>query len=122
MVDFAGVLPAWWLALSGALAAGAAAALGGGVAGPCAQRRARSRWRPGRAGDLFDDIPPLRALRGHPLRLCVVLALAERAARSTLVEWHAEHSLAEGLQRGVAEALAFDRLLRGARPRVGARR
>ena len=68
-----------------------------------------------------------RPVRRHPAaaRACaatrcgcaLALALRERRAAITLVEWHAEHSLAEGLQRGIVEALAFERLLRRARPR-----
>ena len=60
----------------------------------------------GPAGDLFDDIPPLRFLRGHPLRLCTLAAVAI-GTLVTLAEWQAEHSLQEGLQRGIAEALVL---------------
>jgi MFS family permease len=104
-VDFIGVLPAWWLALSGALAAGAMAAL-------VAARRALANssatvvFASGPAGDLFDDVPVLRRLRGHPLALCVSAAVASGVV-VTLAEWHAERSLAEGLQRGIFEAVAL---------------
>jgi MFS family permease len=104
-VDFIGVLPAWWLALSGALAAGAMAAL-------VAARRALANssatvvFASGRAGDLFDDVPALRRLRGHPLALCVSAAVASGVV-VTLAEWHAERSLAEGLQRGIFEAVVL---------------
>ena len=104
-VDFIGVLPAWWLALSGALAAGAMAAL-------VAARRALANssatvvLASGPAGDLFDDVPVLRRLRGHPLALCVSAAVASGVV-VTLAEWHAERSLAEGLQRGIFEAVAL---------------
>ena len=104
-VDFIGVLPAWWLALSGALAAGAMAAL-------VAARRALANssatvvFAAGRAGDLFDDVPALRRLRGHPLALCVSAAVASGVV-VTLAEWHAERSLAEGLQRGIFEAVVL---------------
>ena len=105
VVNFAGVLPVWWLILSGTLAAGATAAL-------VAARRALARssstlaLASGPPGDLFDDIPPLRGLRAHPLRLCLLAALGT-GGLVTLAEWHAEHSLAEGVQRGVFEALAL---------------
>jgi hypothetical protein len=105
VVDFATVLPVWWLALTAALAALAAAAL-------AAAWRAVSRGAAtvslaaGPAGDLYDDLPPLRPLRGHPLRLWAVLVLASGGAM-TLFEWHAERSLTEGLQRGAFEAVVF---------------
>jgi hypothetical protein len=103
--DFIGVLPAWWLVLSGALAVGAMAAL---VA--AWQRLARSSATvvaaSGPAGDLFDDLPALRRLRGHPLALCVAGALASGVV-VTIAEWHAERSFTEGLQRGAFEALAL---------------
>ena len=105
VVNFIGVLPAWWLALSGTLALGATAALAAGW-----QAHAHSArtvvLAPGPAGDLFDDLPPLRALRGHPVRLWILSVLATGGI-VTIGVWHAEHSLAEGLQRGVFEALAL---------------
>ncbi len=104
-VNFIGVLPAWWLALSGVLGAGAMAAL-------AVARRALAQSSttvvaaPGPAGDVFDDVPLLRALRGRPLVLCVGGALASGVV-VTIGEWHAEHSFSEGLQRGIFEALAL---------------
>ncbi|HEY1538737.1 MAG TPA: hypothetical protein VGF63_05010, partial [Solirubrobacteraceae bacterium] len=59
----------------------------------------------GPAGDIFDDLPPLRALRAHPWQLCATVA-GGVAIAMTLVAWHAEQSLAEGLQRGIVEGLA----------------
>jgi hypothetical protein len=105
VADFIGVLPAWWLVLSGALAISATAAL---VAAWLALARSSVTVAAaaGPAGDLFDDIPLLRALRGHPLALCLSGALASGVA-VTIAEWHAEHSFAEGLQRGLFEALAL---------------
>jgi hypothetical protein len=105
VADFIGVLPAWWLVLSGALAIGATAAL---VAAWLALARSSATVAAaaGPAGDLFDDIPLLRALRGHPLALCLTGALASGVV-VTIAEWHAEHSFVEGLQRGVFEALAL---------------
>jgi hypothetical protein len=105
-INFSSVLPGWWIALVATLAGVAGAALltttvglrryGGLVAGTA-----------GPAGDVFDDIPVIRLrwLRGRPWRLgaaaCLIVGLA-----MTGFEWHAEHSLLEGLQRGVFEGLA----------------
>ena len=105
VANFIGVLPAWWLLLSGALAIGATAALVAAWLG-LARSAVTVAAAAGPAGDLFDDIPLLRALRGHPLALCVTGALASGAV-VTIAEWHAEHSFAEGLQRGAFEALAL---------------
>jgi hypothetical protein len=104
-VNFIAVLPAWWLILSGTLAAGATAAL---VAARQALAHSATTvaLAPGPAGDLFDDIPLLRTLRAHPLLLCVSAALASGLV-VTIAEWHFEHSFAEGLQRGIFEALAL---------------
>ena len=114
------VLPAWWLALAFALSAAATGALAYAwrVGAHASSTLATAA---GPAGDLFDDIPLLRALRGHPVRLCAGLALASGAA-ITVLEWHAEHSLAEGLQRGIAEALAFSLCFAALSRLVGARR
>jgi hypothetical protein len=105
-INFSSVLPGWWVALVAMLAGVAGAALlnasaghrryGGLVAGTA-----------GPAGDVFDDIPliRLRWLRGRPWLLgaaaCVIVGLA-----MTGFEWRAEHSLMEGLERGVFEGLA----------------
>lgn len=105
VVDFIGVLPAWWLALSGSLATVATAALLAVAAG-LMRTSATVVLASGPAGDLFDDLPPLRRLRGHPIRLCAGTALLIGTV-ITLLEWHAEHSLAEGLQRGLFEAVAM---------------
>jgi hypothetical protein len=113
-------MPAWWLALTGGLSLLATAAL------VAAWRLAAVGSRTlaladGPAGDMFDDIPPLRRLRGHPLRTGVGFALASGAV-ITLVEWHAERSLAEGLQRGTAEAIVFTICFVAFGRAVGARR
>lgn len=105
VIDFIDVMPLWWLVLAGGLSALATAAL------VAAWRTASVGSRTvaladGPAGDMFDDIPLLRPLRGHPLRTCLGFALASGTA-ITLVEWHAERSFAEGLQRGGAEAIVF---------------
>jgi hypothetical protein len=119
-LDYVRVVPAWWLVLAFALSAAATGALAGAwrVGARAASTLATAA---GPAGDLFDDIPPLGVLRGHPVRLCAGLALASGGA-ITLLEWHAEHSLAEGLQRGIAEALAFSLCFAALGRLVGARR
>lgn len=119
-VDFIGVLPAWWLALSGTLAFAALVAL-------AAARRTLARGAltvalaGGPPGDLFDDLTPLRRLRGHPLALCIGGALASGVV-VTVGEWHAEHSFAEGLQRGAFEALALSIGFAALGRAIGARR
>jgi hypothetical protein len=75
---------------------------------------------PGPAGDLSEDLPLPRAVDDRPGRLCAALALA-LALVMTLGAWHAERSLAEGLERGVPEALIFVAAFALLGPRVGAR-
>jgi hypothetical protein len=105
VIDFLGVLPAWWLALNGSLALVALVAL-------VRAWRTVSRGAmtlaliPGPSGDIYDDIPPLRVLRGHPLALWA-LATAAVGGAVTALAWHAEHSLAEGIERGGFEVLAL---------------
>lgn len=119
-LDFVGRQPAWWVALFGGVSlltsAATLAAWRSAAAG--SQTLALAA---GPAGDLFDDLPLLRPLRGHPLRLWGAFALASGLAVG-LVEWHAEHSLAEGLQRGGAEAVAFTLCFIVLGRAVGARR
>ena len=119
-VDYVRVLPAWWLALAFTLSTAAIVALGSAwrIAARASSTLATAA---GPAGDLFDDIPLLRVLRGHPVRLWAGLALASGTA-ITLFEWHAEHSLAEGVQRGVAEVLVFSLCFAALSRVVGARR
>jgi hypothetical protein len=119
-VDYVQVLPAWWLVLAFALSAAATVALAGAWR---IGARASSTLvaAAGPAGDLFDDIPVLRVLRGHPVRLWAGLALTSGAA-ITLLEWHAEHSLVEGVQRGVAEVLVFSVCFAALSRLVGVRR
>ena len=119
-VNFIGVLPAWWLALSGTMAAGATAALVA-ARGALVRSSATVVASAGPAGDLFDDIPALRWLRGRPLALCVGGALLSGVV-VTIAEWHAERSLAEGLQRGVFEALALSIGFAALGRLIGARR
>jgi hypothetical protein len=119
-VDYAAVLPVWWLGLAFGLSAAATAGL---IAAWRLGARASATLATaaGPAGDLFDDVPALRMLRGHPVRLWAGLALASGAA-ITLLAWHAEHSLAEGLQRGGAEMLVFSLCFAALSRLVGARR
>ncbi|HEY1458005.1 MAG TPA: hypothetical protein VGF15_05765 [Solirubrobacteraceae bacterium] len=104
--DFSAVLPAWWLVLFGGLAATAGLAL----LGACA-RLVRTASivsdTSGPAGDLFDDLPVIRSswLRQRPWHLGALAWIAV-ALSMTVWEWYAEHSLAEGLQRGAFEGLA----------------
>ena len=122
VVDFSERLPAWWLALSGSLAAVAGAGLWA-----AARTRARARsvvsGANGPAGDIFEDLPLLgwSWLRSRPWLLGALAALAVGFAMGAF-EAHAEHSVLEGIQRGgfegVAAALGFVALGRaiGARP------
>jgi hypothetical protein len=105
VINFLGVLPTWWLALSGTLALGALVALLTAW-GTVARGAATVALTPGPPGDIYDDIPPLRALREHPLALWA-LATAVVGGAVTAFTWHAEHSLAEGLQRGGFEVVAL---------------
>jgi len=120
VVDFINVLPAWWLALSGSMTA---LASGGLVAAWRAHARSAATvsLAQGPAGDVFDDLPPLRALREHPLRLGALAALTLGTA-TTLLAWHAEHSLAEGLERGGFEAVALLACFAALGRAIGARR
>ena len=106
VADFSSVLPGWWLALVGGLAAVAGAALL--VASVRLARAGAIVTRTGGcAGDVFDDLPAIRWswLRAHPWRLGIIASLIVAVAM-TLLGWHAEHSLIEGVERGVLEGLA----------------
>lgn len=105
VINFATRLPVWWLVPTGGLAvlAGIALAFAWRLV---AVASGTVTLADGPAGDIYDDLPPLRPLRGHPLRLWAAVALFCGGAM-TLFEWHAEHSFAEGLQRGIAEAVIF---------------
>ncbi len=61
---------------------------------------------PGPSGDLADDVPLPAALAARPWALCALVAVAV-GGLMTLGAGQAESSLAEGLQRGGAEALAI---------------
>jgi hypothetical protein len=118
--DFIAVLPVWWLLLSGALVGLATVALVSAWMA-IARGSATIALSAGPPGDIFDDIPPLRGLRGHTLRLWALAALVVGGA-VTVLEWHAEHSLAEGLQRGLFEALALSVCFAMLGRAIGARR
>ena len=105
VVNFLAVMPAWWLALSGTLAAGATVALAVSLH-TLRQGGSTLALAEGPAGDLYDDIPPLRALRPHPLVLWALATLVVGGV-VTVAAWHAEHSLVEGLERGGFEVLAL---------------
>jgi Domain of unknown function (DUF1707) len=106
VVDFSSVLPAWWLALVAGLAGVA------GVALLAAAKRlvgagAIIAGTGGPPGNVFDDVPSIdwRWLRRRPWRLGAIASLTVFLAM-TLLGWHAEHSLIEGIERGVIEGLA----------------
>jgi len=73
---------------------------------PSCAARTRCPWRPGRPVTCSTTSRRCAACAAHPLRLCLLAALGT-GGLVTLAEWHAEHSLAEGVQRGVFEALAL---------------
>ncbi|HEY3725936.1 MAG TPA: DUF1707 domain-containing protein [Solirubrobacteraceae bacterium] len=106
LADFSQRLPAWYLGLVGGLGAVAAAAL---YLAFSALRHAQAivSGSDGAAGDVYDDLPLIAWpwLRSRPWRLGAVGTLII-ALIMTLFFAHAEHSLAEGLQRGIAEGLA----------------
>lgn len=106
VMDFSSTLAAWWLALvSGAAGLVALALL-------AAMRRLSHAGEivsevDGPAGDIFDDVPlpGSRWLRRRPWCLGA-LAVTGVTAVMTVVVWHAERSLVEGLERGVFEGIA----------------
>jgi hypothetical protein len=106
VVDFSERLPAWWLGLVGGLAAIAGVGL---FAAGRALVRARSiaSAAPGWAGDIYDDLPLLRwrPLRTRPWLLGALASVAVGLALGAF-EAHAEHSVFEGIQRGLFEGLA----------------
>ena len=105
VVDFALVLPVWYLALIGGTAAIASVAL---AAALHSLRGAASivSGAPGPAGDVYDDLPvPGREwLRRHPWQLGVLGSIA-LASVATIAQAHAERSLTEGLERGIFEGV-----------------
>ena len=122
VVDFSERLPAWWLGLVGGLAAVAGVGLFA-AARTLVRARAIVSGAQGQAGDIYDDLPLLgwRWLRSRPWLLGALAALAVGLALGAF-EAHAEHSVVEGIQRGMFEgfvaAVGFVVLGRaiGARP------
>ncbi len=104
VVNFSAIQPAWYVGLVEGLAGLSVVALGAAAA---SLRRTGDLVvsRTGPAGDIFDDLPVLRRLRDRPWQMCAIVAGGVGLAM-TLAEWHAERSLAEGLQRGIFEGVA----------------
>jgi len=106
VVDFSERLPPWWLGLIGGLAALAGAGL---FAASRVLVRARTivSSTDGRAGDIYDDLPLFgwRPLRTRPWLLGAFASVAVGLALGGF-EAHAEHSVIEGVQRGLFEGLA----------------
>ena len=105
VIDFSERLPAWWLGLVGGLAA--VAGIGLFVAARTAVRaRAIVSGTHGHSGDIYDDLPLLgwSALRKRPWLLGALASLAVGLALGG-VEAHAEHSVFEGIQRGMFEGV-----------------
>jgi hypothetical protein len=95
--------PAWWFAL--ALASGTAALVAlGGSAVALAGARAVTAGGDGDAPGLVADLPPL--LRRHARAVAPAAGIAAVAAMA-VGSAIAEHSLLEGLTRGVLEGIAF---------------
>jgi hypothetical protein len=105
VVDFSERLPAWWLGLVGGLAALAGVGLFA-AARTFVRARAIVSGAPGQAGDIYDDLPLLagRPLRARPWLLGALASVAVGLALGAF-EAHAEHSVFEGIQRGVFEGL-----------------
>jgi Domain of unknown function (DUF1707) len=105
VVNFSAVLPAWWLALTGGLGA-----VAGGALFAASTKLARAgtliSGAAGEAGDVYDDLPLLRWawLRRHPWRLGAIASLGATVLMTLFVA-RAEHSLFEGVQRGLFEGL-----------------
>lgn len=106
VINFSSRLPTWWLISVGACAALA----GGGLVAAwrgVADARSIAAAAPGPAGDIFDDLPvldwPWLRARAWVMGAAAVVAVG---ALMTALVGHAEHSVLEGLQRGVVEAVA----------------
>ncbi len=106
VADFSATLPAWWLALIGGLAAAAGVAVLTASMG-LARAGALVSGTTGEPGDVYDDLPVIRWhwLRRRPWRLGAIASLSV-AFVMTVFEAQAEHSLIEGIQRGVFEGVA----------------
>jgi hypothetical protein len=106
MINFGHVLPVWWLALVGGLAALAAGALSA-AATSLARAGSVISGAGGGAGDVFDDLPLIGVswLRVRPWLLGAGASVVA-AVVFMVFEAHAEHSWIEGIQRGAFEGLA----------------
>lgn len=106
LANFSAILPGWYLALVGGLTTAAAASLVLALRGLGRAAGILSET-PGPAGDVYDDLPLTAAsrLRRRPWLLGLVGSLL-LAIAAVVFTGHAEHSLAEGLQRGIPEGLA----------------
>ncbi len=106
VIDFSGRLPSWWLGLTGGLAVAAGGALVWARRGLAGAVQLRSSLA-GSPGEISADLPVLgwRWLRGRPWRLGILASLIGGGLMAAF-EAHAEHSLVEGVQRGVVEGLA----------------
>ena len=106
VVDFSERLPAWWLGLAGGFAATAGFGLWA-AARTLARARTIVSGAAGPAGDIYDDLPVVGSgwLRARPWLLGALASLAVGLALGAF-EAHAEHSVIEGIQRGLFEGLA----------------
>ena len=106
LVDFAARLPAWYLVTVGGFAAAASLALFGAMRWLSVSARIVS-GASGQAGDVYDDVPFIgrRWLRRHPWQVGTIASLTI-AVLTIWSQQSAEHSTAEGLQRGIAEGIA----------------
>jgi hypothetical protein len=105
VVDFSERLPAWWLGLVGGLAAVAGVGLFA-ASRSLVRAKAIVSGAHGQAGDIYDDLPVLewRWLRTRPWLLGALASLAVGLALGGF-EAHAEHSVFEGIQRGMFEGV-----------------
>lgn len=119
-LDLSGPLPGWWVALTAGLAGCALVWLAAAALVLHAAARIVTAV-PGPAGGLGDDLPALRALAVRPLALWgVTVALVGALATAGFAL--AEASALEGLERGLAEALALTACFVAVGRRVGVRR
>jgi hypothetical protein len=104
IVNFLGVLPVWWLVAAGALIVVILAAMTRVWRALTTKSASKSVVRPN--PDHLHGSLLLRTIRQYPAYLAVTGVLTGVVA-ITLVGWHAERSLVEGVERGVIEGLAL---------------
>lgn len=104
VLNFSGLLPAWWLGVIGGLSLAATATL---LAVGFTLMRSRSIFvkTAGPAGDVFDDLAILRPMSDKPWLMCAIASLAVAAAL-TILTGLAERSIVEGIERGLVEGIA----------------